>query len=185
MVDEPDSQKPQTRPDQWLDVRIEGRIGLPEKSASPGNAEHGANPENSPKNATRSWRDWIKAWDAYSAFITAVATAFIAAFTIVLTYVSSQQRHIMQSQLTESAEEFVSTHRARVVFGDEKGVTMELVDIGNATRIAVHLRNDGHSTAYDLVVKASAVRRTARTTICSLQLFFAESCWWKTMTWDR
>jgi len=60
----------------------------------------------------------------------------------------------MQNQLTEAAKEFVSTHRARIVFGDEKGVTMELVDIGNTTRIAVHLRNEGHGTAYDLVVKA-------------------------------
>ncbi len=90
-------------------------------------------------------RAWYKALDA---------NVIIAFGTILLGIVGIGSLLLTYWSLKESSQQFAAIQRARMVFGDEKGVAMELVDIGNTTRIAVHLRNDGHGTAYDVAVKA-------------------------------
>jgi hypothetical protein len=47
---------------------------------------------------------------------------------------------ITQKQIAESTKEFGDSQRARLVFGNEKGVSVELKDFGQATQIVVYLK---------------------------------------------
>lgn len=53
--------------------------------------------------------------DKYNGAVTAVATAFIAIFTIVLVRVTGRQARLTTAALNLARQEFVATHRPRVV----------------------------------------------------------------------
>ena len=97
------------------------------KSSGPAN-QTGDNPSVN----KRPWR-WflrkIKAWDPYSAFITAVATAVIAAFTISLYCVSHRQWKTMEQQLETAERGWVGITDITVTKGyirDTKPKTVEI-----------------------------------------------------------
>jgi len=53
--------------------------------------------------------------DKYNGAVTAVATAFIAIFAIVLVRVTGRQARLTTAALNLARQEFVATHRPRVV----------------------------------------------------------------------
>jgi hypothetical protein len=53
--------------------------------------------------------------DAHNGAITAIATVFIAAFTIVLAWVSRRQARLIEDQVRLSRNEFFVTHRPRII----------------------------------------------------------------------
>jgi hypothetical protein len=53
--------------------------------------------------------------DKYNGAVTAVATAFIAIFTIVLVFVTGRQARLTTAALNLARQEFVATHRPRVI----------------------------------------------------------------------
>lgn len=106
-----------------------------QKTSSEGDEATRASPQ-------KQWRkvlsDWIKADPA--AFITALATAAIAAFTIVLVWAT-----IVQNR--ESDREYLFTHRARIVVAVD---SIEIQDFGNEVETVVSVRNDGGAPAIEV-----------------------------------
>jgi hypothetical protein len=86
----------------------------------------------------------IGAWEPYSGFITAVATAVIAAFTIELYSVSNRQGETMQRQLELSERPWIGEEIALaspLTFDDKLGkmdVTITLKGFGNSPAVNVH-----------------------------------------------
>ena len=53
--------------------------------------------------------------DAHNGAVTAVATVFIAAFTIILAYVTRQQAKLATAAINLASETYVAAHRPRIV----------------------------------------------------------------------
>jgi hypothetical protein len=83
--------------------------------------------------------------EKYNGAVTAVATIFIAAFTIVLALVTGRQARLTTDALNLAREEFVATHRPQVIlryiqgpFENEEGyqyIWISFVNIGANTAI--------------------------------------------------
>jgi hypothetical protein len=56
--------------------------------------------------------EWL---EAYNGAVTAVATVFIALFTIVLAWVTTVQARLTRRAVTLARDEFVSTHRPKLI----------------------------------------------------------------------
>jgi hypothetical protein len=80
-------------------------------------AHHVARPEirYSAKMNGDSLTTALEFLDKYNGAVTAVATAFIAIFTIVLVFVTGRQARLTTAALNLARQEFVATHRPRVI----------------------------------------------------------------------
>lgn len=80
----------------------------------------------------------------YNGAITAIATVFIALFTIVLARVSRTQARLTNAALKLARDEFDATHRPHLVIRDlfrrENAITYLLVNIGDAPGTIVESR---------------------------------------------
>jgi hypothetical protein len=81
----------------------------------------------------------------YNGAVTAIATAFIAIFTLVLAYVSRRQAKLTRESIALARAEFTSSHRPKirikhvwlVAFGSDQPVTVDIVytNVGDAKAI--------------------------------------------------
>ena len=106
MEDTPDSKTEKEQPEQKLRASAEGRVTLVQEGTGDRDTAHSENPQRDPEEPLRK-----KLWGLIkadpSAFITALATAVIAAFTFVLVCVSTRQGQTMQRQLDLSERPWI------------------------------------------------------------------------------
>jgi hypothetical protein len=84
--------------------------------------------------------------DKYSGAVAAIATAFIATFTIVLALVTGRQARLTRETLTLARDEFLSSHRPLlkiklvecvIVEGERAGVTFTVVNAGQSDAFVI------------------------------------------------
>jgi len=157
MPDKPDPDKENGNSEQFLNVRMQGRITLVQETDAPQQTIVGPQPTHRSDQQCRigsfaiaTWH--VIAWPIYWLFrksrqypeaMTAFATFWIALFTIVLAGTAIQQWR-------ESDREFRTTQRAQMVLGNERGVLMELKDFGDKTKLVIYMRNNGLTSAQDV-----------------------------------
>src|SRR5712671_4254335 len=101
----------------------------------------------------RCLRYCVEVADKHDGFMTFLATVAIAVLTYSLVRISDSQWGTARNQLLEAQQEFRFTQRAEVVVGNEYGISMELKQFREKTKLVIYMRNDGHSPANDVVGK--------------------------------
>jgi hypothetical protein len=87
----------------------------------------------------------IRCWlDAHNGAITAIATFVIAAFTIVLAWVSKAQAKLIDDQLKLARAEFSVTHRPRIIVRSFQMVNID-IPVGERPRFIFIAHNMGDS----------------------------------------
>jgi hypothetical protein len=99
------------------------------------------------------WLDWL---DAHNGAVTAVATIFIAFFTIALAVVSWRQARLIKQQIVLGTDEFRATHRPRLRI---RSIAFDWQRTPDAERPRVHFAivNTGETTASEIELKVTTV----------------------------
>lgn len=112
------------------------------------------NPATPQQNSQQPWYaslfSWIKSDP--SAFITATATAVIAAFTIVLVCVSSRQWRAMIAGNDNATSALHTTERPSVSLGDTEGKLAEFQKLPDGRwTVLMYFQNSGRSPAFNFL----------------------------------
>jgi len=145
MPTDPDSDAPKKKPEQYLNVRIEGKVAINEEPKAQEGAAENAEPEKRREQIawyTRFFR-WAKADP--NAFFTMLATIVMAIFTGELYCVSNRQWQTMLAANQASQDALHITERPYVSIGTKDGT---LIDLPTAnTPLRIYFVNSGHSPA--------------------------------------
>jgi len=107
LVTEPDSKDVKRHSDQWLNVRIEGRIALPNEAKSQDRAAGSEDAESAAHHAPSKIERAIKVCDRYANLIVALATVALFAVTFGQCSLSEQIARVSERQYRETERPWV------------------------------------------------------------------------------
>jgi len=94
--------------------------------------------------------------DAHNGALTAIATIFIAAFTIVLAWVSIRQARLIDAQVRLARNEFIATHRPKIIVRSFQMLNPE-ARVGDAPRFTFIAHNIGDSPGRIIEVRSATL----------------------------